>query len=206
MANLYLHPEEVQRWFSDYGDLTHILNYDLNEESKVMDIGGFVGVWAEKIINKFNPYVYIVEPIPLFYDQMISKFKHNNKVKIIPVAIGIENKNGIIYLNGDASSSNLENESEKINVQFKTIDSILEDYTIDVIDLLQINIEGDEYLLLDYMLKTKVINKFKNIQIQFHLGIENAIEKRQLIQKGLIENGFNIKYKYDFVWEAWSKS
>ena len=134
MANLYLHPEEVQRWFSDYGDLTHILNYDLNEDSIVMDIGGFVGIWVEKVINKFNPYIYVIEPIPLFYDQMISKFKDNNKVKVIPVAIGTENKNGIIYLNGDASSSNLENNSEKINVEFKTIDSILNDYNINTVD------------------------------------------------------------------------
>ena len=45
--------------------------------------------------------------------------------------------------------------------------------------------------------------KFKNIQIQFHLGIENDIERRDKIREGLIKNGFKINFDYPFVWESW---
>jgi len=204
MASLSLHPQEIHRWFSDNGDNTHILNYDLNEDSKVMDLGGFVGVWAEKIINKYNPHVYLIEPIPQFYDQMVSKFHNNNKVHLMRTAVGNENKNGFIYLNGDGSSSNLSNESG-IPVEYKTIEKILNDFNLDSVDLLQINIEGDEYPLLENMLTTGSAHKFKNIQVQFHMGIEDDVKRREWIHEQFIKNNFKLKYNYSFVWEAWTK-
>ena len=55
------------------------------------------------------------------------------------------------------------------------------------------------------MLKTGIINKFKNIQIQYHLGIEGDIERRDKIREGLEEKGFKEKFNYPFVWESWYK-
>ena len=54
-------------------------------------------------------------------------------------------------------------------------------------------------------LMVNMINKFKNIQIQFHLGIENDKERRNEIQKNLILKGFKNKFDYPFVWESWEK-
>jgi FkbM family methyltransferase len=204
MTKLSLHPTEIHRWFSDDGDNTHILNYDLNENSKVMDLGAFVGIWAEKVINKYNPYIYLIEPIPQFYDQLVSKFNKNSKVSLMRSAVGENNKSGFIYLNGDASSSNSTNETST-RVEYNTINNIFKYFSIDKLDLLQINIEGDEYELLENMFKTNVIHNIKNIQIQFHMGVENDIKKRQFIQQEFIKNNFQLKYNYDFVWESWTK-
>lgn len=46
--------EQVQKWIRDNGDNTHNLNYDLDENSIVMDLGGYTGVWAQQIIKKYN--------------------------------------------------------------------------------------------------------------------------------------------------------
>jgi hypothetical protein len=48
------------------------------------------------------------------------------------------------------------------------------------------------------------IRKFKNIQVQFHLGVENDRARRDEIHKGFLENGFHLKYNYPFVWECWT--
>jgi len=109
---------------------------------------------------------------------------------------------GLIYLNGDASSSNLTT-GKPIDVEFCTIETILNRFNISEVDLIQINIEGDEYLLLEHMIETGTIKKFKNIQIQFHLGIENDAERRNKIREDLISNNFKIKFDYPFVWESW---
>ena len=85
------------------------------------------------------------------------------------------------------------------------IDKILSDNNINQVDLLQINIEGDEYGLMEYMIESNTIDKFKNIQIQFHLGIDNDIERRNIIQKNLVSKGFKNKFDYPFVWESWEK-
>jgi FkbM family methyltransferase len=204
MSNLTLNSNEIHRWFNDRGDYTHNITYDLNENSTIMDLGGYTGVWAQQMIEKYNPNVYIVEPVPNFYDGMVSKFKNNSKVRLLNVGVGIEDRDGIIYIGGDGTSSNSIN-GNGINVKFNTIDTILNNFGLEYVNLIQINIEGDEYPLLENMIETGSINKFENIQIQFHLGIENDVERRAKIRNNLLDNGFKINFDYPFVWESWCK-
>lgn len=37
----------LQRWRKENGDYTHRVNYDLNEDSIVFDVGGYKGEWAQ---------------------------------------------------------------------------------------------------------------------------------------------------------------
>lgn len=196
--------EEITKWFRDNGDYTHNINYDLTENSIIMDLGGYTGVWAQQMIEKYNPNVYILEPVTKFYEGMVARFSNNDKVRLMNVGVGLEDKDGLIFMSGDGTSSNLIN-GESINVRFNTIDTVLEKWNLNEVDLIQINIEGDEYPLLEHMLSNGSINKFNNIQVQFHLGIENDIERRNKIRDGLIKNGFKNKFDYPFVWESWGK-
>ena len=204
MSNLTLNKNEIGRWFRDRGDYTHNITYDLNEDSVVMDLGGYTGIWAQQIIKKYNPNFYIIEPLPEFYNTLVDKFKENKKVNLLNVGASNENKDGLIYLSGDGSSSNLVN-GKPIEVKFNTMSTLLRNWGLSKVDLLQINIEGDEYPLLEHMLETEVINKFKNIQIQFHLGVKDDRNRRDKIQGGLRKKGFKEKFNYPFVWESWSK-
>jgi FkbM family methyltransferase len=195
---------EIQKWFRDRGDHTHNITYDLNENSVVIDLGGYTGVWGQQIINKYNPNMYILEPIGQFYNFMVDKFRSNNKVHLLNVGASTENKIDKLFMGRDGTSSNLKS-GEAVEVKFYNMETILNKWNLNVVDLVQINIEGDEYPLLEDMLKTGLINKFKNIQIQYHLGIEGDIERRDKIRKGLEENGFKEKFNYQFVWESWYK-
>jgi FkbM family methyltransferase len=200
-----LNKKQHARWLKDNGDFTHNLNYNLNSDSKVMELGGYTGEWVNNIITKYNPNIYIIEPIEPFYNGMVNKFKRNKKVHLLNVAIGVENKNGVLYLNNDMTSSLVTKNKKLVEVEFLNMSTILEKFGVTEIDLLQINIEGGEYDILEDMIISGVINNFKNIQIQFHLDVSNAKEKRDKIQKKLITNGFQIKFNYDFVWEGWTK-
>ena len=55
------------------------------------------------------------------------------------------------------------------------------------------------------MLNEDIVQKFNNIQVQFHLGVENDQERRNNIQKELTFKGFKNKFDYPFVWESWGK-
>lgn len=200
-----LNSTSLTKWFADKGDYTHNITYDLNENSIIMDLGGYTGVWAQQMIDKYNPNVYIIEPIPQFYDTAKNKFIKNNKVRLMCVGVSQDKKEGVIYLSRDGSSANQKN-GNPIKVKLKNMENILHEFKLEYVDLLQINIEGDEYSLLEDMLKTGLINKFKNIQVQFHLGVDNDIDRREKIREGLIENNFKIKFDYPFVWESWTKN
>lgn len=197
---------ELYRWIKDDGDLTHNLDYKLDDKSNIMDLGGYTGEWANQMINKYNPNVYIIEPVKRFYDDMVNRFKSNDKVHLLNVGVGVENKLGNIYVDGDITTTSFIENVSVINVEIQTIDKILDNFYVDEIDVLQINIEGDEYPLLEHMLSTGTINKFKNIQIQFHLNIEDCIERRNKIRDGFIVNGFKLNFDYPFVWESWTKN
>jgi len=197
---------EVQRWFRDNGDNTHILNHDLNDKSVVIDLGAYTGVWGKIIIDKFNCNLYLLEPIDEFVQVLKNKFKnYGDKVNIFNGAISNNNEDKEFFINGDATSSNIK-VGEKIVHQGRTFNDILNTFNIvSKVDLLQMNIEGDEYSILEEMIESGSINKVKILQVQFHNGIENDIERRNNIQNKLIEIGYIKKYDYPFVWEAWEK-
>ena len=201
----------LNQWFADNGDYTHNINYELNENSVVIDLGGYYGLWVDEILKKNNPNIpniILVEPVPEFYNHLITKYQQNEKIKVMNVGVSTDNNETTktLYVSSDGSSTNF-NSNVKSVIQIKTlpIDKILIDNNINQVDLLQINIEGDEYGLMEYMIESNIINKFKNVQIQFHLGIGNDVERRDNIQKNLISKGFKNKFDYPFVWESWEK-
>jgi len=196
---------EIDKWFKDNGDNTHNITYDLNEDSVVIDLGGYTGVWGQQIINKYNPNMYILEPIEQFYNVLVDKFSSNNKVHLMNVGVSTENKMDKLFVSTDASSSTFNSHRGAVEVEFYDLETVLNKWNLNIVDLVQINIEGDEYPLLEDMLKTGIINKFKNIQIQYHLGIEGDVERRDKIREGLKSNGFKEKFNYPFVWESWYK-
>jgi FkbM family methyltransferase len=201
--------ESLNKWFVDNGDNTHNINYELNNESIVIDLGGYHGIWIDEILKKNNPNIpniILVEPVSEFYNHLVTKYKNYEKIKVMNVGVSTNKNetNKTLYVSSDGSSTNF-NKNNISSIQIKTIpiDRILLENNINEVDLLQINIEGDEYDLMEYMIESNIVNKIKNIQIQFHLGIENDIERRDNIQKNLISKGFKNKFNYPFVWESW---
>jgi FkbM family methyltransferase len=194
----------IESWKSCDGDNTNLINYDLNQDSKILELGGYNGTWIRKMISKYDPFVFVIEPIPSFFQNIRNEFSSNPKFKILNVGVSDESRDGIMYLDNDSTSEHVSN-SNPINVRFETMSRILEKFEIEDVDLLQINIEGEEYDLLEDLIKTGVINKFKNIQVQFHMGMDNYISRRDTIQSNLTANGFIKNFDFPFIWEGWSK-
>jgi FkbM family methyltransferase len=197
-----LHQESGALWNKNDGNNTHALNYDLNENSTVIDLGGYHGIWANQIIRKYNPYLIITEPIPEFYDFLKNKFNNNSKVTILNYGISTSNYDGELFFNDDGTSKFIKT-SKTIKVKFITIQNLLSKINKTYIDLIQINIEGEEFSLLEKMLEDNTILMFKNIQIQYHTFIDNAFERRTKIQEKMLKF-FNKNYDYPFIFEGWS--
>jgi len=203
--SLTLNSDQIIEWIKDNGNETHNLIYPLNENSVVLDLGGYKGKWAEQIINLYNPYIYLVEPIKPFFDDLSLKFKDNPKVKILNAAVSSEDGFEEMCIDQD-SSSFFTSKGEIVKVEVMKIDNVLNKFNLNNIDLLQINIEGYEYKLLEYMVESNLMANIKYMQIQFHQGIENYIERRDKISDKLFKLGFTKRYDYPFVWEGWQKT
>jgi FkbM family methyltransferase len=194
--------KEIEKWFRDLGDKTHRVNYSLSKDSTVIDVGAHQGKFIDSIYQKYESNIYSFEPVKSFANDLKNRWSETKKVKIYDFALGIVNDNIDICLAGDASSIHIFNNQNTEKIKIRKIDEVLNELMIETVDLIKINIEGEEYPLLDYCLDINLTSKFKNIQVQFHDFIENAEKKRNTIRDRLSKTHY-LTYDYEFVWENW---
>jgi FkbM family methyltransferase len=204
MSIEYFDKESLDRWFKDNGDKTHRINYDLNENSIVFDIGGYEGGWSSDILEKYNCIIYIFEPIKEYYDIIVERFYGNNKVRVFN--FGLSNKDEEVYISNNTASSSIHIEgNHKEKIILLNINNFIENESLNSVDLVKINIEGSEYDLLDEVIKMDNQIKFINIQIQFHKNIVPDWNNRRNRIREELKKTHKLTYDYSFVWENWEK-
>lgn len=196
--------ERVKEWFNNKGDVYHRINYpELNKDSVVFDVGGYMGTFTESIYTRFSCNVHVFEPVKEFYDVCDFKFSHIPNIRVHNYGLSSESKKSQIYLSGDASSiTSMEGVNTEI-IELREISSVIKDLGVTGIDLLKINIEGEEYNLMERLTSfPQLLSKIKNIQIQYHTFIHRAELRRSRINKSLL-NTHECTWSYDWVWENW---
>lgn len=191
----------AKQWFKDDGDKTLRLNYPLNENSIVFDIGGYEGKFADEIFNEYKCTIYVFEPVDKFYKSICERFKDNSKIKVFN--FGLSDKDGemMISISDDASSIHTD-ASNKESIKLKSINDFISENKVQHVDLMKINIEGGEFQVLPALINSNFVKNIDNLQIQFHNFISNAIQMRDDIRKKLSQT-HELTYDYYFVWENW---
>jgi FkbM family methyltransferase len=175
---------------------------DIDKNSLVIDLGGYKGDWTSEIIQRYDPKVFIFEPLIDYHKHICDRFNLNSNVHPINCGLGARNETIEMYHSQDGSGAFVEGKSEIVNI----IDAhtFFIDNSINSIDLFKINIEGGEYELLEYLILTGDILKIKKIQVQFHDFIPNAISRRSKIINSLAKT-HKQNWNFYFVWEEWVK-
>lgn len=181
------------------------VQYPLEQDSVVLDVGGYLGDFAEELIARYNCSVDIFEPVKRYYDVISKKFKNNKKVFAFNYGLGATDTVEYISIDGLASSvyetKNTSSKREKIHI--RSIIDYLEEKKYQKIDLLKINIEGGEYpLLLALTKRPDLMKNIRFIQIQFHDFIDNADQMRSQIQEQLSATHIQM-WDFPFIWESW---
>lgn len=194
--------KRCQPWFEIKGDQTLRLNYQLNKESIVFDLGGYKGEFAKVINDKYQSVIHVFEPVPSFYNDIQDTFINNDKVNVYNYGLAGKDSKMKISSSEDGSSIYISSSDYQI-ILLKSIVNFIKTNKINQVDLIKINIEGGEYEVLETLLDNNMISIFKNIQVQFHdFIVDNAKERMNAIQKKL-ELTHVLTYQYEFVWENW---
>lgn len=189
------------RWNHDNGNETRILNYPLNENSWIVELGAYKGWFTEKAINKFNCNILCVEPV--FCEHINQKFSNFEKVKIECCGVSDETKEIKLFVQNDATSQYSKVSGIERNVICHPIEYFFEKYKIEKVDLVQVNIEGEEYPLLEKWINSNILNKIKYLQIQYHDFVPNYRQRKEKIENGLKSRGFENQWDYDLVFTSW---
>jgi FkbM family methyltransferase len=194
----------VKEWFNDKGDSYLRLNYpEINENSVVFDVGGYMGSFTDSIYTRYGCNVYVFEPVDEFYNVCNFKFSHLPKINVFKYGLSSKDTQTKIHLAGDASSISSHKSSEIEMIQLRDIIRVIDELSIDSIDLLKINIEGEEYNLMDRLISfPNIMTRIKNIQIQYHTFVDGAEIRRKRI-KNILEKTHECNWEYDWVWENW---
>ena len=193
----------LSKWYRENGEDSLRFNYPLTSGSTVFDIGGYRGNFVREIVARYDPRVYVFEPVPQFFEQLVAELETNPKVKVCDYGLSDVDSISQMALADEASTIYMAGGAQTM-VRLRDIQSVVRELGISEIDLIKINIEGGEYKLLRRMLETGLASACRDIQVQFHRFYPNSQRIRSEIRSALQQTHF-ITYDYPFVWENWRK-
>ena len=173
--------------------------------SVFIDLGVFDGNWSKQILDKYpNSHGIGFEPIASQFN-IAKTILSTPRYSLLNFAAGEKVETINISLEAQGSSSHKKTEHGELCNKIKFTDFIRETDLIDNsvnIDLIKINIEGDEFSLLLDLIDSGMITKFTNIQVQFHPFVKGAEEMYRRI-KNELDKTHRTTYSYPWIWENW---
>jgi len=186
-------------WVSHKGDSIHMLeHFELCSESLVIDLGGYKGEWAKKIFDRYGCFIDIYEPASEFMNTIRSTFRNelNTRINVHESAIGSSNNRVSLVMDG-LGTRTIKDEKGEV----KTI-SISDAISGRNVDLLKMNIEGDEYDVFDSIFENDLSKNLKSILVKFHPIDDLSIRRYAKIEQELIKT-HECVFRYPFIWEKW---
>jgi FkbM family methyltransferase len=170
-------------------------------ESQVLILGGYKGDSTLYLYNKFNCYITVLEPIEEYSNEIDSRINHPSKVRIERCAASSNNSGLLLNLGGERTSQFVKSD-QIVRVESRDISSIVRE--MKQIDLLEMNIEGGEYEVLNRLISTRDLTKVSTILVQFHnYGLISELERSKL--RNLMNETHENIFTFDWVWERWDR-
>jgi FkbM family methyltransferase len=195
------------KWQDACGDETLRLDYPISDESLIFDIGGYVGDFSASMHCRYNCSAMLFEPVKEYYQKSALRFKENKKIKVYDFGLSDRTFEAEIDVKDVSSSLHnrlLKRNAPKEKIRLVSVADFINDNDIKQIDLMKINIEGGEYCLLEELIQTGLIERIRYVQVQYHLFVPGATEKRVHIQ-GELEKTHSLMWSYPFIWESWKR-
>jgi FkbM family methyltransferase len=193
----------VRLWWADGGDQALRFNYDLDENSVVLDLGGYDGQWAGELFWRYGCRIFVFEPVAAFAEKIRAKFEKNNRIEVLQYGLGASTRKETLHI--DANASSIYGKSGDVE-EIKIVDvrDWLGERKLERIHLAKLNIEGGEYELLERLIETRLIGVIDDIQVQFH---DIAADSRLRMQgiRNQLRTTHEPTYQYEFVWENWTR-
>ncbi len=194
----------VKKWYADGGDDRFRFDYDLDERSFVLDLGGYEGQWASDLYARYRCRIAIFEPVTRFAENIGARFRKNGDIAVFPCGLGATSRTETIYVHG-ASSSVQKRQAESEQIQIVDVQQWFEEHKVEAVQLMKVNIEGGEYELLERLVASGLIGRIDDIQVQFHNFTPNAAARMEQLQRAMRAT-HTPTYQYRFVWENWRKN
>jgi hypothetical protein len=189
--NVEPNAESQARWQDEDGERLRYV-YDLRPKDVVIDLGAYRGEWAAEIQSRYGCQMIVVEPthsIVGFPAEVINK--------------AISDHDGRLEFGGAYYYTS---RFEPVHQTFECFDAKDLFSRFDEIALVKVNIEGDEYDLMDYLIGLNLHLRVRDWQIQFHevQGMDYQSRYYGIIQR--LSESHHLTYHYSYCWEGWRRN
>ena len=193
----------VRLWWADGGDEAFRFNYELDENSVVLDLGGYDGQWAGELFSRYGCRIFVFEPVAAFAEKIRAKFEKNDKIEVLQYGLGASTRKETLHINANASSI-YGNSGDVEEIRIIDARDWLKERKMQRIHLAKLNIEGGEYELLERLIDAGLIGLIENIQVQFHdVAADSRLRMRRIQSR--LQATHQPTYQYEFVWENWAR-
>lgn len=142
----------------------------------IIDLGANIGLWTFYAQDKAK-VVYSVEPAAQHFDTLQTMLAYNNFSNVVPINKAISHENGTATFHHSRNSTmftlkdnlgEMDN-GESETVETITIDKLFDDYKIDHVDFIKMDVEGEEPFLIGSAGFAKVAPKIDMIVGEVHV-------------------------------------
>eukprot|EP00041_Stephanoeca_diplocostata_P013923 m.249157 g.249157 ORF g.249157 m.249157 type:complete len:306 (+) comp19515_c0_seq5:204-1121(+) len=210
----------VAQYLEGGGDDVFQHSHDyLGIHSVIVEIGGNKGIFANTIHTKYNPKeLHVIEPVTPMYVKLQERFQTSPAVMLHKFALSRTGGSiKMAYRTGNDAAAKFFPAGTKLDrgwekatvedVELKTFSDAWQAMGLDTVDLMNINIEGAEFEVVEALLAANMQGNIKNLQIQFHahagIDVDDRIGKRCEFHK-ILRRTHELVYNFDWVWEQWT--
>jgi FkbM family methyltransferase len=172
----------------------------LDASDAVLVIGAYHGDGVSEYLKRYNCRVIACEPVSFFFNELENRLGNDSRVECFEIALGSTNELITIPLEADASGI-FANSKERIVVEKLDILYFLDHHKLNP-TVIEINIEGGEYELLQRLVRTPQISKVDTLLVQFHKNFPGYELERAKIRSALAETHVEV-FNFEYVWERW---
>ena len=173
--------------------------FELKNQNVVLDIGANIGLyslWASK--NNGRCSIYSFEPNPDTYSRLERNIKLNDFNNIFPYQLAVASQTGLSHFRKCQNTwvSGITSSEAKDTIEVKTIslDEFVNDNSIDLVDLIKIDVEGSEFSVLKGSINTLKITR--RVILEYH---SKELQRNCLCF--LRTNGFEVVYEKPLIYD-----
>jgi FkbM family methyltransferase len=184
------------------------VEFPLDENSVVLDIGGYKGRWSKEIAQRYpGTRIFVFEPQMWAAKIATAELQEFSNVHIMEFGLGVESgKFEMEEFETDGASFVLGRSQRQQSGEgvLQDIAHWLYENNVPEIDLIMMNIEGYEFKLIPYMLEKGILQKVKYFMCQFHPHGYEQEEEYEVLRKRIGEV-MDVHFDYGIVLMCWKQ-
>lgn len=166
------------------------LDWQLPPDAVIVEVGGFAGRWIGAMYDRYPGDYYVYEPQMWAIERIRQRIepREGRTMEFLPYGLGL--KTEVVELGGfhtdaasvlktDAWYDRNPGEGRRDRGRI-VLQPVAAELTMPRIDVLCMNIEGYEFVLLPEMRRRGIIDRIRNLVVQFHEGYDVPTNEEQI--------------------------